>query len=164
MEIRLIRPAEWRELKELRLRALGVAPDSFGSTLAAEQAEPDEEWQAWAADGARGREQSIFVAAEDERLHGMANGSFISEDAEIADLFAVWVDAEHRRTGIGRGLVDAAVVWAEARGASRVHVRVTDSNEAARLLYERTGFVSNGVREPLRPGSPLQKVTMERPL
>ena len=40
-----VRPDEWRELRDMRLRALADAPDAFGATLAEEEADPDEAWQ-----------------------------------------------------------------------------------------------------------------------
>jgi hypothetical protein len=40
-----VRAAEWRELRELRLRALADAPEAFASTLAREAAFPDDVWR-----------------------------------------------------------------------------------------------------------------------
>jgi hypothetical protein len=48
VEIRHVRPADWRSLKRLRFRALETDPDTFGSTLAEERAKPDTAWQEWA--------------------------------------------------------------------------------------------------------------------
>lgn len=47
--------------------------------------------------------------------------------------------------GIGRALLDAAVADAERRGAKKVTLRVLGQNAGARRLYERCGFVVEGV-------------------
>ena len=46
-----VRAAEWRELRELRLRALADAPEAFASTLAREAAFPDDVWRQRAQGG-----------------------------------------------------------------------------------------------------------------
>jgi ribosomal protein S18 acetylase RimI-like enzyme len=47
--------------------------------------------------------------------------------------------------GVGRVLIEAAVAEAARRGASKVALRVLGANEGARRLYERCGFVVEGV-------------------
>jgi ribosomal protein S18 acetylase RimI-like enzyme len=52
----------------------------------------------------------------------------------------------YRKFGIGRALVDAALAGAASRdGVEVVQLTVTDSNVAARGLYERCGFAEFGV-------------------
>lgn len=47
--------------------------------------------------------------------------------------------------GVGRALVEAAVEEAGRRGATKVSLRVLGENPGARRLYERCGFVIEGV-------------------
>lgn len=47
--------------------------------------------------------------------------------------------------GVGRHLVEAAVVEAEARGVRKVTLRVLGGNVSARRLYERCGLTIEGV-------------------
>jgi hypothetical protein len=42
--VRALRRDEWRNYRELRLRALSDSPDAFGSTWKAEAARPDSAW------------------------------------------------------------------------------------------------------------------------
>lgn len=51
-----------------------------------------------------------------------------------------------RRRGLARKLMDQAIHAGLARGARLVTLEVRRSNEAARLMYERMGFRSVGVR------------------
>jgi ribosomal protein S18 acetylase RimI-like enzyme len=50
------------------------------------------------------------------------------------------VDAAHRRTGVGRALVRAAVRSARARGFDTVELHVSTGNEAALALYANERF------------------------
>jgi len=50
-----------------------------------------------------------------------------------------------QRRGVGRALLDAAIEEARRRGARRLTLRVLGGNVAARRLYERSGFVVEGV-------------------
>lgn len=47
--------------------------------------------------------------------------------------------------GVGRHLVDGAVAEAGRRGATKVTLRVLGPNAGARRLYERCGFIVEGV-------------------
>jgi ribosomal protein S18 acetylase RimI-like enzyme len=47
--------------------------------------------------------------------------------------------------GVGRALIEAAVEEASRRGATKVQLRVLGENAGARRLYERCGFVVEGV-------------------
>lgn len=49
-----------------------------------------------------------------------------------------------RGQGVGRALMTAAIDWARHAGAHKVELQMWPHNEAARLLYERVGFVQEG--------------------
>ena len=63
----------------------------------------------------------------------------------VADL-GLMVDAEHRRRGIGRALLDAAVDWARQEGVRKLELHVFPHNEPAIALYESFGFRREGLR------------------
>jgi ribosomal protein S18 acetylase RimI-like enzyme len=71
-----------------------------------------------------------------------------------------------QRRGVGRALVEAAVTRARDEGAAKVTLRVLSTNPAARRLYERCGFVVEGVLvgEFVVDGSPVDDVWMARHL
>lgn len=162
MEVRRIRADEWEELRDLRLRALADAPDSFGATYEAESADPDDEWRDWAATGADGGTCFVAIALDGERWIGMAMGAPHFDHPGDAGLFAMWVDPADRGQGIGRWLANDVVSWADASGFPVIHLRVTTTNEAARRLYEACGFVDTGERAPLREGSDGTAASMTR--
>jgi len=50
------------------------------------------------------------------------------------------VDADRRRAGVGRQLLDAALSTLRARGASQVVLSTAHGNEGAQRLFARAGF------------------------
>ncbi len=152
MVIRPVRPDEWRELRDLRLRALADAPDAFGATYEQESVDPDEAWQR-RADRPDG---TMIVAVDDDgRFVGMASGGPAEGFPDSAGLYGTWVDPVARGQGIGEQLIGAIVPWAEAQGYARIGLGVTIGNDAAVRLYERIGFKDTGLRFPLRDGTDL---------
>ena len=65
--------------------------------------------------------------------------------AHVADL-GLMVAASHRRQGVGRALLDAAVEWARRAGVRKLELHVFPWNEPAIRLYEMYGFEREGVR------------------
>jgi ribosomal protein S18 acetylase RimI-like enzyme len=60
-----------------------------------------------------------------------------ADDCWLEDLFVV---PEGRRLGLGRALVNAALVAARERGCVRIELDVDEDNEAALALYRSCGF------------------------
>lgn len=65
---------------------------------------------------------------------------------EEGDIDKVMVEEEYRRKGIAKALLDALLGIAEERGARSFTLEVRKSNLPAIRLYEKAGFVSEGVR------------------
>ena len=164
VEIRVVRPAEWRGLKRLRLRALATDPDAFGSTLADERATPDAAWQAWADEGWGIGSQTTLVAVDGDRWVGMGVCIVLDAEPRTAKVFAMWVEPAARRHGVGRGLLEALTQWASSTQAEELHLDVTEGNIAAMDLYERAGFTGTGHSAALRPGSELRTLSLRKAL
>jgi ribosomal protein S18 acetylase RimI-like enzyme len=160
MEIRRIRSNEWRELRELRLRALLDSPDAFGATHEQEANDHEDEWRTWTRQGAEGGLGFTAVAAEGDRWVGMAVGAPHLDHPGDVGLFAMWVDPTVRGLGVGRALVDEVLDWARYTGFSLIRLRVTVSNGAAVRLYVASGFLDTKDRAPLREGSDVITMTM----
>jgi GNAT superfamily N-acetyltransferase len=161
-ELRRIHADEWRELRDLRLRALRDAPDAFGSTYEREIEYPDQDWLEWAVDSGEGGSSITVIALDDGRWIGMAMGAPHRDHPEEAGLFAMWVDPGARGAGVGRALIERVVVWAGSAGFAVLRLRVTVSNDAAVRMYARMGFSDLGDRLPLRDGSDVLTMSMTR--
>jgi len=143
------------------LRALADAPDAFGSSLAREAAQSEEEWRSFWLERP-GTAALIAADGDDGHLVGMAFGWPTRDDPTTAGLFGMWVEPAMRRHGVGAALVGGIVDWARASGFPRIELGVTTSNAGAVAFYEGLGFTDTGDRDPLRAGSPLstQRMTM----
>jgi len=144
---------EWRKYRELRLRALKDAPDSFGSTYEHEVARSDHDWESRLSEGATSSAELPLVALVDDISVGLAWGRVDDRDSSVAHLFQVWVAPEARELGVGRLLLETAIAWAKEQGMRELQLDVTASHPAAPRLYRRAGFVEAGEPEPVRPGS-----------
>ena len=66
--------------------------------------------------------------------------------ADEAELLTLAVRPIHRRRGVGRQLLLAAIDHARAAGARSLYLEVGADNSAARNLYDAQGFVAVGSR------------------
>lgn len=90
---------------------------------------------------------AVFVA---EAPDGVVGRLSIGRDPHpashhVADL-GLMVAESHRRQGVGRALLEAAVDWARAQGVSKLELHVFPHNEGAIALYDRFGFEREGYR------------------
>ena len=160
VEIRRIGAEEWRELRDLRLRAVRDAPDAFTATFEEESLQSDGYWAEWATAMAEGGSSFGLVAVGERRWIGMVVGGPHRDYPGEAGLFAMWVDPSARGTGVARALVEGVVAWAGSAGFPVLRLRVTLSNEPAVGLYVRCGFSDAGLRKPLREGSDVMTMSM----
>jgi dihydropteroate synthase len=157
VRIRVVAPADWRTWRELRLRALGDSPESFGETLAGAQVRDE---AAWVSATAADRTRIVLFAERDGQPIGMAVARISPDDARRAHLYAMWVAPEARQSGAGRALIDAAMRWSRLAGAATLVLRVSERATAAEALYRAAGFAATGSIEAVRPGSEIQSRVM----
>ena len=150
MRVRRVEAHEWERWREFRVAMLTEAPYAFGSTLADARAIRDDEWQARVTRLAAAEQTVYYVAEEaDEWLAGA--GGYVEDG--VPNVFGVWTRPEARGNGYADGCVRAVVEWARQTGAPEVRLWATDTNEAARRVYDRLGFTPNGNVQPL-PSDP----------
>lgn len=70
--IRPIVPTQWREYRDIRLRALLDSPDAFGSTFAAEAQRSDEQWRVRIEAACSSSANRLLFALDGETLCGLA--------------------------------------------------------------------------------------------
>jgi GNAT superfamily N-acetyltransferase len=108
-----------------------------------------------------------FVAEQDGRWIGVATG--LADDPEGSEksgpvLVGMFVDGAARRRGVGLALVEGVAAWARARGAARLFLWVTSSNEPAIALYRRCGFRPTSKTRPVAHTPSIAELQMVRDL
>ncbi|MGV2619611.1 UNVERIFIED_CONTAM: GNAT family N-acetyltransferase [Halobacillus marinus] len=91
-------------------------------------------------------ENRLFLVAESEgKLVGFARceGMDLKRKAHQAE-FGVVVSKEYWGCGIGRGLLETAVAWADRSGIVKLTLSVLAANQKAVELYKQYGFVEEG--------------------
>jgi RimJ/RimL family protein N-acetyltransferase len=90
---------------------------------------------------------AVYVAEDEGRLVGRLSLSRDQHPASrhVADL-GLMVAASHRRQGIGRALLETAVLWAREAEVTKLELHVFPWNEPAIALYEGFGFEREGFR------------------
>jgi len=158
--VREVDAGEWELLRDVRLAALREAPSAFGSTYEREAPFTEEQWRGRLA----ARAVNFFAFVEELADAGPAGLTAVFEGDGPAELVSMWVRPTARGRGVGEALVTAAADWAKARDHDTLYLWVTESNEAARRLYERCGFTATGDTQPLPSDLALQEIRMSRAL
>ena len=65
---------------------------------------------------------------------------------DTADIMNVSVKEEYRRKGLASNLLEALFEEGKKRGVKDFTLEVRENNHAARKLYEKKGFVFEGIR------------------
>ena len=88
------------------------------------------------------------------RLVGyVSEGSARGDDvAGLGEIWAIYVDPEAQRRGVGRVLMDAGLGGLAARGYDEAMLWVFEANAAARAFYERMGWAPDGAAKPFAIG------------
>ncbi|SIT75178.1 GNAT family N-acetyltransferase [Microbacterium sp. RU33B] len=155
--VRRVRLHEWREVRDLRIEAVGD-PDAsiaFLTTTAEELARGDAFWQARTAGAAMGESGAQFVAIVDDAWVGSATvllrepGSRDHLGQEVvvrrADVVGVYLSPAHRGRGILGELFAGAAEFAAGRGTDALTLDVHTENLRAQAAYRKLGFTPTGV-------------------
>jgi ribosomal protein S18 acetylase RimI-like enzyme len=142
--VRRLTHADLPDFRALRLEALLLHPEAFGSSFEEES----------------GLELAGFAPMVPEQPPGATFGGFLDDGlVGIAALFVaprlkqrhkgtivgVYVASAHRGTGLARQLLEAVIGAARQAGLAFVHLTATVGNEPARRLYLGLGFRPYGL-------------------
>jgi ribosomal-protein-alanine N-acetyltransferase len=83
----------------------------------------------------------------------------IVDEVHIA---TIAVDEKYRRSGMASALIDELLAYCRLHKAQRVFLEVRQSNLAAQALYQKHGFVFNGMRKGYYSDNHEDALLMER--
>lgn len=162
---RLHRPTErdWRELRDLRIRAIGDTPIAFLESLETVRALDEDDWRERARrnnDPRRPDGMQVVAIADDGGWIG-SMVCFVSDGPppylgrpaggpRRANLVGVFVDPAWRSdAGVVDALLEAVTAWVRDRGLDALYLHVSEANPRARRAYDKRGFVPTGVIEQI---------------
>ncbi len=103
----------------------------------------------------------LLVIGTGGSISAFVIGRRVADQAEILNLV---VKQAHRRKGLGRALMSAAVKEFELHSVKSVYLEVRQSNAAAIAFYERLGFAKSGLRKGYYRAPDESAVTMLKKL
>lgn len=86
----------------------------------------------------------IFAAVSGREVIGFINGSYVLDEAELLNIA---VSEKYRNMGIAGMLLAAFEEELCRLRVKTVYLEVRESNAPARTLYEKHGFMQNGLRK-----------------
>ncbi|HZM35897.1 MAG TPA: GNAT family N-acetyltransferase [Burkholderiales bacterium] len=159
MKIRALELHEAALHREVRLRALRDAPESFGESAEDLEARPYTYWEQLTRSVTAG--QVMFLACEGDAVHGATYGLRDAQRSNAGRVGGTWVAPSHRRRGIGTALLQAVKSWAGEQGFGCLRLWAPATSGAALSLYRHAGFRETGQRRPMPRKDALQIVEME---
>ncbi len=87
---------------------------------------------------------SYLIAEVDGEIAGYCGYWGVADEGYI---YNVAVREEYRRQQVGYRMLSELIRQAKGRGITALTLEVRQSNDAARRLYERLGFVTAGIRK-----------------
>ncbi|WP_338821611.1 GNAT family N-acetyltransferase [Bradyrhizobium septentrionale] len=143
IEIRRLLPVDAAIYRDIRLEALRLSPEAFGTAYETESAHPVD----WFAERLE-RGAAILGAFRGGELAGIVG--FVAgvgpKQRHKGELVGMYVRPAARSAGVGRVLIDAALELA-AETVELVLIAVVKGNEQAHRLYRSAGVVEYGLEQ-----------------
>lgn len=120
----------WEKLKEIHLRDSRHFKDHYSGFTFEERIGKFEAMEA--------ENLLIQIVKGEKKLLGYCLSSFDGESGEVDSLY---LEDEMRGTGLGRHLVESAILWMKENKCSQIRVSVADGHESVLEFYGKMGFM-----------------------
>jgi GNAT superfamily N-acetyltransferase len=157
VRVRRLGEDDWAALREVRLRALMDAPESFYTTYQDSVALMEADWRT----RLRATDKITLLAEVDDQPAGMVTGVPATEeerDPDAALMLAMWVSPESRGRGVADALTAELLTWSREQSYKRLLLWVYDAAPRAAAFYRRAGFTPTGRTETF--GHPNRLLTL----
>jgi siroheme synthase-like protein len=143
----VVRPAAERDLDVMARMAAGLVRLHYQFDplryLKIDDLEKGYRW--WFGKCLGEKDQLLLIAEIDGVTMGYLYGSLEERDWNAlldacGAIHDIWVEAEARRHGVARALIEQAAAWFKAQGAPRVVLHTAQQNERGQAFFETVGF------------------------
>lgn len=135
IEVKYFLEKDWAAWKEIRLEALRVQPDSFGSSYEEEALYQEHDWQKFI------NENVILGAFLNGELVG-CGGFFVFKFLKMKHkgvMFGLYVKPKARNKGVASKIIRMIINHAK-NSVTLLYCSVVTTNQAALKLYQKYGF------------------------
>ena len=139
--VRATTRADLAGFRAIRLEALQLAPEAYGTRYEDVVHWTDEQWTPFLV------APTTFVAEADGEIVGMARGGH--NDREVGEttnrwLWGMYVTPRVRGTGVALDLVEHVAQWSRVDGGERLLLHVRTIADRAQAFYRKAGFRETG--------------------
>jgi RimJ/RimL family protein N-acetyltransferase len=148
----VIRPARLDDAEQIAAHAKRIAEDPEGhSPSSPEEARTAEQYGPILEETCSDPRVLFLVAERAGTIVGEVNLRLFSRYYATSHVrvFGIGLDRSVRRRGLGEAMTRRAIAWARENGVTRIELQVFAHNTAAIALYEKVGFVREGLRKNL---------------
>src|ERR1700736_4378558 len=142
--VRVLHEREWAWLRDIRLTALKDSPEAFLSNYELDLAYSESDWR---TKFSRGEWTIELRQGEAIGLIGATRESGTPQNECYLEY--MWVSPLCRRRGVATNLIENALRRLAASRIDTVFLWTLDGNEPARRFYEKYGFASTQIRQPI---------------
>lgn len=146
ISIRQLTDGDWRELSQIRLKALKTDSQVFGSNYETESKFTQTDWRS----RLHSKDSAVFMIFDDEKPIGMTGVSLWREDSSnrTAIFWGSWLEPDYRRKGLSRLMYQARLDWVKRHPTvERIIVSHRASNVASKYANQKHGFVFTRTHE-----------------
>ena len=159
VEIRRARVADAEDYAKIRLEALRVAPDAFGSV------HEDVDKFSMSRFEEQLRNGCYFLAYDSGEVIGTSSyAQFSLNRRRHAGLYGMFVTPRWQGQGVATALVNAVRQQARLGGYRELYLSVNPAVARAVAFYGREGFSDTGERAPMRRDPSVSLMTMKVPV
>jgi RimJ/RimL family protein N-acetyltransferase len=134
--LRRFLPEEWEAYRDIRLEALQISPEMFGSNYAKESQYTKEDWLG-AVDNPH---RAMFGLYLNKNIVGVTGVAFVKEDHSQAVLIASFICPEYRGKGLSKLFYEARLDWARDMGCNSIVVSHREDNNPSKGANQSFGF------------------------
>jgi len=143
-KIEILGPEQWKDYREIRLRALKTDPTAFGESYEREITKSEQETRQKLSNP----DYKTYIVRIGNKVAAMAVSSLEKPQhvEHLAKLHSIFTDPDFRKQGIGSKLLGQVLKDLHQNLiTSRVILSVNNEQEVAKEMYKKLGFVQYGL-------------------